>query len=331
MSFITWLNENTSSIQIDDTNLVNIFRSEGENLSSYIHQRHFQVQNFQPETFFNLLKQKFNEYPKLNTLLRVLSSKNPNAIFQQERELYQWLTAREDSMELRPVFRQISLYQDFLQKEDPEVADKQIEETIQQALLGTKKEMLKLKSVIEQAISRIHQWNNYSILIQPEANQNEMNRYSIETTNSALVTLGQGHMAPNFMIFQHENQMIIDDVIEGGDTDFFATPQIQSDYFNLINELKNPGSTSKGKVLTLYTARPKKDREEFLQSQKLPINIFLANNYNHVEGLAQDLGGERDIWKVRIDSRYLTQTLNGPIKYYQITTPEAPVQKMELL
>jgi hypothetical protein len=130
-----------------------------------------------------------------------------------------------------------------------------------------------------------------------------------------------------------EKSLDIDDVIDGGDEDFFSSPQVQADYFNLINELKKPGSTSRGKTLTLYTARPKADRERYLKSPSLPVNVFLSNTYDHVEGIARDLAtkeGERDIWKVRIDSRYLTQTLDGLVKYYQVTTDNAPA-KLDLV
>ena len=69
-----------------------------------------------------------------------------------------------------------------------------------------------------------------------------------------------------------------------------------------------------------------------MSSKSLPSNIFLTNNYNHALGLASDLGHNeiRDIWKVRIDSKYIIKTLDGPIKYYQ-TVSDAPVISMELI
>ena len=68
-----------------------------------------------------------------------------------------------------------------------------------------------------------------------------------------------------------------------------------------------------------------------MHAQFLPVNIFLSDRYDHVEGLSVEYGEERDIWKVRIDSKYLTQTLDGKVKYYQVTVPNAPVVSMMLL
>jgi hypothetical protein len=41
--------------------------------------------------------------------------------------------------------------------------------------------------------------------------------------------------------------------------------------------------------------------------------------------MGADYGVDAEIWKVRIDSKYLTQTLDGPIKYYMVTKDKAPV------
>jgi hypothetical protein len=180
--------------------------------------------------------------------------------------------------------------------------------------------------------SRIPYWNNSPIIISANPAENEYGPM-LEPADDALITLGTSKFSPNFSFFQIDGKIEIEDVLEGGDEDFFHSTEIQADYFNLVNELKKPGSTNRGKILTLYTARPRKDREQFLHSNSLPANLFLTNDYDHAEGLAIDLAGsgeKRDIWKVKIDSRYLTQTLDGPIKYYQITVPNAPA-RMELL
>ncbi len=57
------------------------------------------------------------------------------------------------------------------------------------------------------------------------------------------------------------------------------------------------------------------------------MNIFLTNSLNHADGLARDLssGEPRDVWKVRVDSKHLIQTLDGNIKYYQTIHPDTPI------
>lgn len=129
----------------------------------------------------------------------------------------------------------------------------------------------------------------------------------------------------------------VEDVLEGGDMDFFHGPQgptIAKVYFDLIKEIQHPGSSQTGKDILLYTARPVKDRRQFEGARTLPPNLFLANSLDHVEGLATDLGSERrDVWKVRINTKHLVLTNDaGRVKYYQIVGDKpVPVQNLELI
>lgn len=151
------------------------------------------------------------------------------------------------------------------------------------------------------------------------------------------VSLGSEQNAPSFTLFLKADGSIesVEDILEGGDDDFFKDSKQQYDYFNLVNELRKPGSTSKGKLLWLYTARPIRDRSRYESAKTVPVNIFLASTFDHALGLATDLGGseQRDVWKVQIDSRYLVQTLDGTIKHYQTVGAgrEVPVRYMELV
>lgn len=135
------------------------------------------------------------------------------------------------------------------------------------------------------------------------------------------------HDAPSFTLFLPEDadRLTIDDVIEGGDQDFFSerNAATQADYFGLINEIRSPGSSARpGRPLALYTARPKKDRARFAGTTHLPGNLFLTTSYDDAEGIAIDFR-DRDVWRVRIDSRALVRTLDTPkVKHYQIARPE---------
>jgi hypothetical protein len=95
-----------------------------------------------------------------------------------------------------------------------------------------------------------------------------------------------------------------------------------------VKELEQPGATSKGKTLVLYTARPAKDRKQFEGAKKLPVGLFLTSTLNDAEGIGSDFGG-RDIWKVWIDDRYLMQMLNaGGVRHYQVVGREpAPMKR----
>lgn len=135
-----------------------------------------------------------------------------------------------------------------------------------------------------------------------------------------------------------EGKIIIDDVLESSDEDvnFFDSSETKMDYFNLIAELKYPNSTNKTKIITLYTARPRKYRDLYLDTAAIPPNLFFTNKLSSAEGLAIDLSfsdTKRDVWKVRIDKRYLIETLNtGSEKQYQaIGAKPIPIQSMTLI
>lgn len=133
--------------------------------------------------------------------------------------------------------------------------------------------------------------------------------------------------APTFtLIGEQDGKVTVDDQIEGGDYDFFGTTTETNDYFKLIKELTDPGSTlKKGNKLTLYTARPREDRAHYLADSTIYPGVFLTTSESEAFGLAEDLGGVRDVWKVRILDTDLIVTLeSGRHRHYQVIG-DAPV------
>lgn len=129
-----------------------------------------------------------------------------------------------------------------------------------------------------------------------------------------------------------------DDVLEYGDREFFGRDiDADADYFTLVQELQTPNSTAKqaGKLLTLYTARPSKDRARLLRGKDLPAGVFLTSSLDRAVGLAEDLGGLRDVWKVRLYGSQVVRTLDaGRESEYQVVPTDsgvAPVAYLELL
>jgi len=195
--------------------------------------------------------------------------------------------------------------------------------------------MQKIAQNIQEAISRISNWSQSSIFV--EARTYDKNN-EIDAETDAEVFVGKSTSwggSPSFTYFS-EDTIIIEDVLSAGDTDFFSDSATESDYFLLVQELKNPGASSNpGKILTLYTARPTADRQIYENATTLPHGIYLTNNMDRVSGIAMDLGGSqgmRDIWQVKIDERYLMQTLDAMgSKDYQVVGEEAPVQSIYLV
>ena len=223
-------------------------------------------------------------------------------------------------------------YSDKLAKTSIPVFDEnQAKQYLNELVVETQAHMQTIVEAIQQAISRIPDWNGSQIIVKARTidQQNDL-----QPETDASIEFGNDEIAPNFTYFVlDENKIEIDDVLEAGDDEFFTDNKIQSDYFNLIKEIRNPGSSNRsGKILTLYTARPKKDRQRYESLQTIPSGIFLTNKYDSAEGIGHDFGG-RDIWRIRIDSRYLIITLDSPFeKQYQAVGPdEIPVNNMNLV
>ena len=121
----------------------------------------------------------------------------------------------------------------------------------------------------------------------------------------------------------------VDDVLEGGDTDFFEDPAASADYFALVQELRQPGSSARGKDIVLWTARPVKDRLRYSTSTVLPSGVFLTSDPARAEGLSRDLGsGTRDLWRAVVNTRYLVRTLkSGRVEDWQVIAKDgAPMR-----
>jgi hypothetical protein len=243
-------------------------------------------------------------------------------------------------IELIEALRQLRTYADQIEESsiDYREYNKQLaEEDYQRLSQETAQNMQKIAVFIQQSINRIETWNGSPITVMARAVYRNENYFEPET--GASIEFGEpgGDMSPSFTVFEiGEKGAVIDDVLEAGDEDFFTNGSIQADYFNLLKEMRNPGSSQGGgKIMTLYTARPVKDRAVYESKSEIPSNIFLTNSLSSAEGIARDLGGSegiRDIWKIQIDSKYLVQTLEGMEKQYQVVgNGMVPVKKMTLI
>jgi len=243
-------------------------------------------------------------------------------------------------IELIEAMKQLRTYADQLEEsavDYREYNEQSAEEDYQRISQETAQNMQNIAIFAQQAIGRIESWNGSPVTVMARTVHKNDSYFEPET--SATIEFGPpgGDMSPSFTVFEiGEKGAVIDDVLEAGDEDFFTSGTIQSDYFNLLKEMKSPGSSgSGGKIMTLYTARPMKDRAIYESKSEIPSNIFLTNSLSSAEGIAMDLGGSegiRDVWKIQIDSRYLVPTLEGMEKQYQVVgNGMVPVRKMTLI
>ena len=200
---------------------------------------------------------------------------------------------------------------------------------LQRAVPG---EMAKVAKDVQGAIKRIDWWNGSGVRIVPRVSHDEFGPSYTADPSSASIYVGPAD-------FTYFGAKQLDDVLDAGDSDFFRESSVEQDYFNLVRELRQPGSTSKpGKLLKLYTARPLKDRktlEKSARQKSLPNNLFLTDSLREAEGYAAEYP-PRDIWKIWIYEKYVTETQRRggmAAGNYQTMGPRgrAPIKQMEIL
>lgn len=335
--------ESSSNITITLGDLRQQLEKRAQDVLDYSLDKEEKLKNFNAQKFIDEVKITFKDYPQINLLIQSLESKNVHNILDQRKQLYEWVVEQERSFyklpwnqrdrnreqQYRKFTHLASEIFDFVDtliphKKSPDALNQDYKQSIDTILIDSEKAMNKIKSHIEQCISNIEEWNNSPILIEAKPSEDEYG-ISFSVADSAVVHVGSGKYPPYFSYFVLEDRIEVDDILE--DEDEFPDLNTRLDYYNLINEIKNPGLSKKSKPLTLYTARPKEDRNRYFDAATLPMGIFLSNSYNHVEGLSRELSKDtRDIWRVRIDSKYVMMTMDsGSIKYYQVIKPNAPI------
>ena len=206
----------------------------------------------------------------------------------------------------------------------------------QRLLAETQQNMQKIITMVQNSISALN-WKGSPVEVKVGSPPQESSYFGpdfFKPVMDAYVSVG----GADFTVFVLEGGKIeIDDILEADEEDFFPDPRTRADYFQLIKFMKNPNAAQGNKVLTLYTARPMKDRAIYEGATQVPANIYLTNTYGRAEGIGLDLAGSgskmRDIWKVRIEEKYLIQTLDAMgVKDYQVIGEGfVPVRNVQLL
>ncbi len=258
----------------------------------------------------------------------------------KDQELFQALEEKDEDTIFDLLFnkyRQIiplnlkNKLMNYCQKEDDIYNEDQVKEDYNKYFNETKENMDLICSFINDAISRIENYNGTNWIIFPSYD-NLKEKDSLSADSATIVS--ESNKSVYFSISKDEKFELYD-IID--DEEDIEGDNWQKDYYSLINEIKNPGSSSKGKVITLYTARPVRDRDFYANTNTLPNGIYLTNKISSAEGLSIDLSGTddiRDVWKVKINTKYLLQTLEGYEKQYRVIADNsgAPIsENMELI
>lgn len=276
-----------------------------------------------------MIYQNLSEYPDIRNLEHAIATNDFVQLEQMLWSIRQYASSigygAENREKRDKAYNAFLHLRDYLDSKDPYTfTEEDAKSQIQELLSQTKNNMNKISAEIHNAISLIELWNNSPIFIEVVQPYDENGKVNwLLAGEDAIITVGketEEAMAPSFEVFMIEGKLTIpsEGIIE--DDDFFRNSEYTRDYFNLIRELQHPGSSSRrGKILTLYTSRPRKDRELYMNAEMVPGGIWLSSNADNAVNEGYEAGGLRDLWKVRIDERYVTKKLDVPsYKHYEV-------------
>lgn len=325
-----------SDISIDITKYA---KSAQERIDTYITYAYEENQRltgyrFNPEMVINTFRSV--GYPNISNIEQLIQSKDFSQAHEILMDVFEWYKKQKDHnlwSKISPAIKSINDYEVVLDGNKIIWTEEFGQKKLQELIAQTEANMKKIEESINVAIERIPQWNSSSIHIVA----NELYKdNALEPAMDAIIGVGDSEAwggVPNFTYFVVESGIQIDDVLESGDDDFFTNNNTQSDYFNLINSLRNPNAFSQPKVLSLYTARPSKDREIYTDAKMVPSNIFLTSKYDFAEGFAREYGGDRDVWRIKILDRYLVKTMDAPDQkqYQAVGDKGVPIISIQLI
>ena len=351
---MNWFKKSQNTIQVSSANYEQKVLHYLYELSDKTEQRNQELVNYSPNYTLiksNLINIDFPSDP--DQVIQILQQDDYSQIFQiykQLSDIYYKLHYNDPKRniieQLKQEIRKIS---DLLDQSPFTYQD--AKNSAQEIIQKSRSRLSIIKILIQQALTNIPDWNNSTVIItagEPSSDYSLSQPNYLEPISSASITVGTqtswGGTADFtlFTDFSDNNELTnyeIDDILEAGDTDFFTENDTQqTDYFNLISELRHPNKSNnkeQEKILILYTARPAEQRNQYLSSpNSIPANIFLTSNYSNATGMARDFD-KRDIWRVRIKQKYLIQTMDSPQeKWYQVKpnkTNAIPVESIKLI
>lgn len=346
----TWLHKIAGDVQIDWGDYEQQVIEYLNDLAYKTESRQQELMNYNPQ--FEQLRSQLAEvgFPNPDQAIQALQSDDywtNYQVYKQLSELYYQIPYNDPRRQ----------YIEQLKVEIRNITDQHDKSTFSfqdaqqfavQVIQQSKNRLMKIQALISKAISNIPDWGGSSIDITPDDPPSDFAssppNYG-SPISGAQISVGKqvawgGPASFTLFVDWDENsdeivKIEVDDILEGGDTDFFADNTITADYFNLVSELQHPGRSAQqqDKILTLYTARPAEHRQQYLEAHEIPPNIFLTSSYQSAVGMSQDFS-KRDVWRVRIKSRYLVQTMNAPQEqWYQVKSQAGmvPVESIRLV
>lgn len=198
-----------------------------------------------------------------------------------------------------------------------EFGPEQADEVIKSSLSESHAIMDNFEKRIDLAISSLQKWNNYPvtlIAVSPETGW---------VTSEAIVVLGDSFKV-EFTIENTPLGLKVGSLKKEEE----IPASLESDALALMNKLSTIPKYNK--ILTLYMTRPTADRRYFEMTKRDLALGIKTDLPNHVVLTTMPLSEEQDVWKVKIEEKYLREHLcEGDYKEYYIIGDEAPIKWIE--
>ena len=254
-------------------------------------------------------------YPLMNELCMALRTGDVKKISHAHMVFRRWAEYCNhdqnliDKVETAIFHYQIKLYGNEFGAND---ADKVVESSLAEshAILNKMSQNLNLM------ISSIPKWGNHKIIIEAISPDKDW------IVNEAKVKIGDMF----FVDFIYENTPLGFKIKNINETQ--ELPQeLKTDFQLLLNKLNQ--NSKYNKILTLYMNRPISDRR-FFEIIKRDLSLGIKSALpSHIILSTSPLIENADVWKIKIEEKYLYEYLNeGNIKQYQIME-DAPLKWIE--
>ena len=216
--------------------------NEMHSLQQYLEERAEKLSNINMSLpVLEKIAEDLKEYPRIGLIIRLINDRDKEALSREFEGLWEWYRNSGRSLDSRG---SVMLIMDFMeslgdisQGYSPDRAEERFNEVVSQ----TEQNMEKIEHIVRDAIARVPFWHGYPVVIKARARQSDMlrDRNDFAPTENASIILETGtRYPPDFSLFMDEDQVIVDDILEGGDTDFFTDSASQADYFSLVNEIR---------------------------------------------------------------------------------------------
>lgn len=256
------------------------------------------------------------KYPVTNEFCMAIKTGDAKKVHHAHMTFRKWAEYKKPSRKLVDRIESIMFqYQGSLFTETfgPEQAD----EVIKSSLSESRAILDNFERQVDLAISGLRRWGNYPVTlhaISPESGW---------VVSEARVVIGDS-FTTEFTISNTPLGLKVGDLVKEEN----VPASLEADALALIDKLKNVPKYNR--ILSLYMTRPVTDRRYFeMIKRDLSLGIKAALP-RHVLLTTQPMAEDQDVWKVKIDEKYLREHLcEGDYKEYYIIGDDAPIKWLD--